>query len=445
MPHAAGQPPAAPSPPPSLSPPSPASPASPASPPKPRLLSLDVFRGLTIAAMLVVNNPGTWAAVYPPLRHAAWDGCTPTDLIFPFFLWIVGVAMAFSFAAPLADPARRTTAFYLGIARRAALLIGLGLFLAFFGLWSLDTLRLPGVLQRIGICFALASLVVLFIPRPAQYALVALTLLGTFALHVLVPVPWPASAGGTVTGDLGENLNLARFIDQQLLPAAHLYRNGAGTEPEGLLGTACATATVMLGFWVGCAIRTAVTSSIISPAASLAALLPRLLALGAALTAAGWLWAGAPSPLNWFTSVPSPRPLWLCPLNKPLWSASYTLFTAGLATISLVALLWLLEVRRSTSPLPAFLRPALWLGTNAIAAYVLAGILARLFTRIITWPAPLPDAPARTTSLWAWLSQNLTQALLPGPAGSLLQSLLLVGSVTVVMWYFHHRRWFLKV
>ncbi|MBX5495748.1 MAG: DUF1624 domain-containing protein, partial [Bryobacteraceae bacterium] len=156
--------------------------------PSPRLTSLDAFRGATIAAMLLVNNAGDWNHVYPPLLHAKWHGWTPTDLVFPFFLWIVGVSMTFSFARRMARGDGRR-AILLHVLRRSALIFAVGLFLNAFPAFDFEHLRIPGVLQRIALCYLAAGAIVLYTDIKGQIGAAIALLAGYWALMTLVPVP----------------------------------------------------------------------------------------------------------------------------------------------------------------------------------------------------------------------------------------------------------------
>ena len=212
-----------------------------------RLRSLDAFRGATIAGMILVNNPGSWAHVYPPLLHAPWHGWTPTDLIFPFFLFIVGVAIPFSLGRRVEAGAERGRLF-LRVLRRSAILIGLGLFLAAWPFLDLGSLRLPGVLQRIGVVYLVAGAAFLWLGRRGLAALTAGCLVGFAAVMRFVPAP------GGVAGDLEPGTNIAAFLDRVLLPGT-LYQ---GTwDPEGVLSTVPAIATAFLGIFCGQWLRSA--------------------------------------------------------------------------------------------------------------------------------------------------------------------------------------------
>src|SRR5262245_19711357 len=214
-----------------------------------RLTSLDVFRGVTIIAMIIVNSPGDFSHTYPPLRHATWDGITPTDLVFPFFLFIVGVALAAALRPYWADapdggrlPDR---ALYIRLARRTALLILLGLLVNGFPTFDIATWRIPGVLQRIATCFVLAALIVLHVPRRWQWGIGAAILGGYAAVLRFVGAP------GVVPGQLEPTANLARWVDLAVFPPEHLFVFEP-TEPEGLLSTPGSVVCVLFGWRVGC-------------------------------------------------------------------------------------------------------------------------------------------------------------------------------------------------
>src|SRR5262249_2928801 len=252
--------------------------------------------------MVLVNNPGTWRAVYAPLRHADWHGWTPTDLVFPFFLFIVGVAI------PLALGRRRAAGAPRGrlavrILRRAAVIFALGLLLHAIPSFELSTLRIPGVLQRIAVCYLAAALVYLVTGWRGQGALAAVLLVGYWAALVLVPVP-----GGSA-GDLGKEGNLAAWLDRALL-GPHIWRVARVYDPEGILSTVPALATTLFG---------------VLPGTFLASGRP------AARTARGLLVAGVAGiaiGLAWGRSLP---------INKSLWTSSYAVFTAGAALLVLAA------------------------------------------------------------------------------------------------------------
>src|SRR5882672_5690255 len=212
----------------------------------PRLQSLDAFRGLTVAGMLLVNNPGSWEHIYPPLEHAAWNGWTPTDVVFPFFLFIVGVAIPYSLGRRLEQGEGRG-ALVRRVAFRALLIILLGLFLNAVPRFDWATLRLPGVLQRIGLVYLLAGTAYLLVSPRLLVLKVVSTLLVYWALMLLVPVP------GVGAGSLTPDSNLAQYIDSHLF-GTHMWREH--WDPEGLLSTLPAVASCLIGILAGTWLRT---------------------------------------------------------------------------------------------------------------------------------------------------------------------------------------------
>jgi predicted acyltransferase len=308
-----------------------------------RLVSLDVFRGATVAAMVLVNNPGTWRAVYPPLRHADWHGWTPTDLIFPFFLFIVGVAIPFAIGRRLeaGEPRGRIV---LRILRRSAVIFALGLVLHAVSNPDLATIRIPGVLQRIAVCYLSAALLFVTTGWRMQAGVAGAALLGYWVALTLIPVP------GFGAGELGKEGNLAAWLDRAVL-GAHIWRIGRVYDPEGMLSTVPAIATTLLGVLTGHWLRGSRAPAVTARGLSLA---------GAGGIAIGLLWDR-----------------WL-PLNKSLWTSSYTVFTAGAALLVLAACYWLIEIRRSRW----WTMPFVVLGVNALAAFFLSTLLAILLVRI---------------------------------------------------------------
>ncbi len=371
-----------------------------------RLLSLDVFRGITIAGMLLVNNPGSWSAVYDPLAHAEWTGWTPTDLIFPFFLFIVGVAMTFSFPGQLARGTSRGRAMARA-AKRGAVLFALGLVLASFPWYDLDPahLRIPGVLQRIGVCFVLASAVVLFLSERAQAVVAALLLVGYWAAMSWIPVP--GHGAGRVTSKDG---NLAAWVDRAVLGTDHLWKSARTWDPEGLLSTLPAVATVLLGAFAGRWLRSA------RPAAERTAVLLLAGNVGMALGAA-W---GA-----------------VFPVSKNLWTSSYVLLTGGMAAVFLAACYWVVDVRGRRG----WARPFVWFGTNSIAAFFLSGLFARVLTLVRVGTTP----DGRTVTLKGWIHEAAFASWLPAHAASLAFALCFVALWAGLMWLPYRRGIFLKV
>jgi predicted acyltransferase len=313
-----------------------------------RLLSLDLFRGVTIAAMILVNNPGDGPSAYWPLHHAVWNGWTPTDLIFPFFLFIVGVAMAFSFRSRLDRGAARAR-LLKHVLWRGLLLFAIGMFLnGFPNHYSLTTLRIYGVLQRIAVCYVITAALELWTGWRAQIALAIACLAGDWILMRYVPVP----GFGIPTHDiplLDPDRNIVAWLDRKLL-MGHLYE---GTrDPEGLLSNIPAVATCLLGLLTGKWMNTAHS--------------PRL---KASAMVAGGVFA---------VVVGRTMHLWF-PINKKLWTSSFVIFTAGLALIFLAAFYWASDVKQHRG---WWTRPILVFGTNAIAAYFFSEALSAALSSI---------------------------------------------------------------
>ena len=333
-----------------------------------RLLSLDVFRGATIAAMLVVNNPGTWGAVYPPLLHAEWHGWTPTDLIFPFFLFIVGVTTHLSLTA---RRARGDTDAVLvrQILRRGGLIFFWGFVLSAFPFFStgqlagipdptildrvayrFEHLRFLGVLQRIGIAYVVAALLTFRATLKQQVAILAVLLYGYWFAMTLIPVP------GHGVGVLLLNShsdNLAAHLDRWILGLDHVWSGSRVFDPEGPLSTIPAVGTAMLGVLAG---------RWIGGGKPLGERIEGLFAAGFFATLLGLAWG------------------WSFPINKSLWSSSYALFTAGAGAAALAACIWIIDRQRVTwwtTPLKVF-------GVNPLVAFVGSGLLARLIYSLLT-------------------------------------------------------------
>lgn len=370
-----------------------------------RLLSLDVFRGLTIAGMILVNNPGTWSALYWPLAHADWHGWTPTDLIFPFFLFAVGVSIALALAPRLERDGPRGR-LLLRIVSRSAILFALGLFLAGFPSFDVATIRIPGVLQRIAVCYLIAAL--LFVATWSRHQTVVTAavfvslLFGYWALMILVPVP------GFGAGDLGKEGNLAAYIDRAVL-GPHIWRAAKVYDPEGILSTLPAIATTLAGVLTGQWLRASPPP--VTKVAGMAG-------AGVVAVVLGLVWG------RWF------------PINKALWTSSYVVFTAGAALLIVAACYWLVEIRRWrrwATPLVVF-------GTNAIAAFVLSTFVARLF--IVVKVAARDGAPI---SLHRWIYTHVFAPWASPTNASLLFALAYVLIWLAVMGVLYRRRVFIRV
>jgi len=303
-----------------------------------RLVSLDVFRGITIAGMILVNNAGDWSHVYAPLQHAEWHGWTPTDLIFPFFLFIVGVAMTFSFSNRLAHGVTEKQLF-LHVVKRSLIIFSLGILLNGFPYYNLSTLRYAGVLQRIALCYFFASIVFLKTGIKGQAITAVVLALLYWALMKSVPVP------GYGAGVLEEKGNLASYIDNTLMHG-HTWR--PTSDPEGILSTMTAISTTLFGVLTGHWLRS--TRNNMEKVAGLFVMGNVGLVLGIIVN-------------NWF------------PINKNLWSTSYVFFTAGMALQFLGMCYWLIDIKQYKR---GWTTPFLIYGMNAIAVYVLSSLVAKL-------------------------------------------------------------------
>lgn len=374
-----------------------------------RLLSLDVFRGATIAGMMLVNNPGDWAHIYPPFEHAPWNGWTYTDTIFPFFLWIVGVAMTFSFAKRVergADIQRLS----LHVLQRAAVIIGIGLFLSGFpfGLlfghhFSFSTMRFPGVLQRIGICYLIVALIALRTSWKQQAWITLGFLLVYWIAMFVIPVPGYGAGVLTPTG------NLCWYIDSNLL-AGHTWSGAPvpGFDPEGMFSTLPAIATTLFGVLTGHLLR--------SPRSKEDKAILMFVA-GDILLLAGLIMD------NWL------------PINKNLWTSSYSVFMAGLAMNVLGALYWVIDCQGYS----AWSKPFSIYGLNAITMFFLAGLFGRLSVLI-----KFTDAGGAIITLKGWYYQHLFVPLGGPMITSFLHSMAWVIGLYLIAWLMYKKNWVIK-
>jgi len=343
-----------------------------------RLQSLDVFRGATVAGMLLVNDPGTWSAIYAPLRHAEWNGWTPTDLVFPFFLFIVGITTQLSLGARRArgdsESAIRTQ-----ILRRAGLIFLFGLLLNGFPYFTwgavpgnpdpsfldrvVDRLhhwRIMGVLQRIALAYCLAALIAVRTTLRGQVVAVAALLLGYWIVMTVLPVPGTGGTPGALLLNT-PSATMAAWWDRAFLDWSrwglgnHLWVGSRTWDPEGILSTAGAVATALLGNLAG---------RWIGQPRPLAERLSALFACGALTMMAGSMWH------------------WVFPINKSLWTGSYVLFTGGMAAIALATIMWIVDGQGARG----WVRPFVVYGVNPMVAFVGSGLMARLIYSIIKVP-----------------------------------------------------------
>ncbi len=347
-----------------------------------RLMSLDVFRGMTVAFMIIVNTPGTWSHVYAPLRHASWHGCTPTDLVFPSFLFISGVAMFYSlrkYNFAFSGPS------FVRIIRRVLLIFAAGLFLNIFPLFARDysTLRIMGVLQRIALAWGLGAVIVLLVRRNYIWIAASVILFGYWALMYFMGGADPYSLEG----------NYARSVDIALLGEKHLYKGfGMPFDPEGLLSTLPATATVLLGFMAGGLIGSS-GKSWKTPG--------WLTFTGILLIGAGLLWG------QYF------------PINKPLWTSSYVLYAGGIGMV-ILALLFIIIDMWNLKGWTGFFNT---FGTNALFTYLLAGI----------WTKTMLNIKIGDSSLYKWIFNNICSPLFEEQK---LASLLFAIIQVLIVWAF---------
>lgn len=306
---------------------------------KQRYLAVDVMRGITLIAMIIVNDPGSWEHVFPPLLHAEWNGLTPTDYVYPFFLFIVGVSIALAYQ-PKLDNGEAKKGMVSKIFIRALKIFALGIFLWLFPSFDFTDIRWAGVLQRIALVFLGSALLFLYTDHKFHLRFAAVALVGYWILMAYVPVP------GIGFPDLGgPEKNWAHYIDKMLLPGRMWQKTW---DPEGILSTLPAIVTGVFGLIAG---------HIILHQQEIKQKLLSLFYMGFILIALGDLWQ------------------WFFPINKNIWSSSYTCLMGGFATLFLASLIYLIDFKGNTK----WIFPARVFGTNAITAYVLSGVLTVIF------------------------------------------------------------------
>ncbi|HEX8377215.1 MAG TPA: DUF5009 domain-containing protein [Pedobacter sp.] len=377
--------------------------------PNTRLLSLDVFRGLTVAAMILVNNPGDWGNIYAPLKHAEWHGCTPTDLIFPFFLFIVGVSIAFSLGTKkkMGVPDK---AVVISIIKRSAVLFLLGIILASIPdifvdpVQTFSTLRIPGVLQRIALVFLVCAILFYKTGVKTQVILFAFILIIYWVLLTLVPVP------GGIAPNLEKTTNLGAWLDRTLLTENHLWKFSKTWDPEGILSTLPAIASGISGVLTGVWAR---RKDIRADRKVYIMLIAGIISVISGL----------------FFDV-------YFPMNKALWTSSYVLFTSGLALIVLTILYWIIDVRQ----VRGFTKPFVVYGVNAITVFFLSSIMAKLFNFI-----KVSNTDGAEVSLKTWLFQSFFVPNFSPLNASLAWALCFVFFWLAILWLMYNRKIFIKV
>ena len=359
-----------------------------------RLTSLDAMRGFTIAAMILVNNPGSWDHVYGPLEHAPWHGLTPTDLIFPFFLFIVGVSIVLAYTKLLEKGVSKKE-LYKKIVIRALKIFAVGIVLSLLPYFNFSELRVAGVLQRISIVFLACSFIFLNTSVKTQIWIGVITLIGYWLAMTLIPTP------GTGKVMLEPGVNLAAWIDSILLPG----RKWQGTwDPEGILSTFPSIVNGIIGMLAGQLIvgkRTPQEKVIL------------LMISGFALVTVGYAWH------------------LVFPVNKNLWTSSFVLVTTGLASLVLGASYYIVDIRNYTSGT----KIGIVFGANAIAAYVLADVLSYIFYVI----------PFGHASLNEHFMTVLTGAGLAPKLVSMLYAILFVGANFIPAYILYKKKIFIKL
>jgi predicted acyltransferase len=359
-----------------------------------RVQSIDVLRGVTIVAMILVNTPGTWGHVYGPLLHADWHGYTPTDLIFPFFLFIVGASIAFAY-----NKKTPNTSTYKKIGIRSLKLVGLGLFLSLFlpyfpFIKEVSTARFPGVLQRIGIVFFFTAILSVNFNWKVLLGIVIAILIGYWVLLGFILLP----DGSLPTFDRAPN-NWANYIDVTLLPN-HIYK--ADYDPEGLLSTLPSIATALIGVLIG---KVVLFQNYMKTFA--------LFFLGALMIGLGYIWN------TWF------------PFNKAIWSSSFALVTSGWATVFLSVLYYIIDVKKKS--IGTIFK---YVGSNAIVIYFASSFLSKTFYL----------TSVGETSIHGWLYNTFfTSIISVDKLASLCYALAVVGFYLLVGYILYRKKIFIKV
>lgn len=373
-----------------------------------RLLSLDVFRGLTVAAMILVNNPGSWTHIYTPLKHAEWHGCTPTDLIFPFFLFIVGVSISYALGSKKGYMSH--SKLIMTALKRALILFGLGLFLNLFPkvftepMEAFQTVRIPGVLQRIAVVFFITAVIFIKTNPKTQLRLLIGILIAYWAMMTLIPVP------GVGYANLEKETNLGAWLDRSLLTEAHLWRSAKTWDPEGILSTLPAIGTGLFGVLVGTWLKRKDREESVK--------ISWMFSIGILTVILGLIWD-------------------LCfPINKALWTSSFVLYAGGLATIGLALCYWLIDVqgyKKGTKPFVVY-------GVNAITVFFLSGLIPRILTMI---KVNMPDGS--TVNSREWMYETFFSPYFSPINASLAGAVTFILIWLGVLWIMYNKKIIIKV
>lgn len=375
-----------------------------------RLLSLDFFRGLTVAAMILVNNPGSWGHIYAPLEHAEWNGCTPTDLVFPFFLFIVGVSIAYAMSSKKEDPSQHRQTIIKAL-RRGITLFALGFILAYFPrnfkdfdfIEALKTVRIPGVLQRIGVVFFISSVLFLKLSTKNLFRTFIGILMTYWFLMSFIPVPDVGYA------NLEKETNLGAWLDRTILSEAHLWKSAKTWDPEGILSTLPAIATALFGILVGVYLK--------KKDIPVATKMAWLFSTGLAAIALGLLWD-----LQF-------------PINKALWTSSYVLYTGGLATLVLTLSYWIIDANNYKW----FTTPFVVYGVNAITVFFVSGLLPRLLNMI-----KVQEGEEKVGAL-TWFNKTMFVPYFDPINASLAYAIFVVLFFYVILWVMYKKNVIIKV
>jgi len=357
----------------------------------------------------LVNNPGSWAHIYAPLEHAEWNGCTPTDLVFPFFLFIVGVSIAYAMGSRKLDPASHNKTIVKAL-KRALILFGLGLFLSLFPkvftepAEAFQHVRIPGVLQRIAVVFFISSVIFLKTSEKNIFRLFIVLLAVYWALMTFVPVP------GIGYANLEKETNLGSWIDRGVLGEAHLWKSAKTWDPEGILGTIPAVATGLFGILVGVYLKRKDLDA--------ATKMAWLFSAGFAAIALGWVWG-----LQF-------------PINKSLWTSSFVPFTGGLATVVLSLSYWIIDVNNYSR----FTKPFVVYGVNAITVFFLSGLIPRILNMI---KVTQPDGSE--TGAQNWLYESFFMPYFSPVNASLAWAVTFVLFWLAILWLMYSRKIIIKV
>ncbi|MEW6060418.1 MAG: DUF5009 domain-containing protein [Bacteroidota bacterium] len=378
-----------------------------------RLVSLDAFRGFTIAGMILVNNPGSWSHIYPQLAHAEWHGWTFTDWIFPFFLWIVGVAMTFSFDVRKSRGDSKEK-LLRNVLRRSVIIFALGLFLAGFPfglLWnhhfSWETIRIPGVLQRIAICYFAASLVYLYTSMRGQIIAIGALFVSYWLMMFYIPVPEIGA------GLFEKGKNFAAYIDSLILNG-HMWSVSKTWDPEGIISTIPAIATTLFGAITGDYLRTSEHSKTEKSA--------WMFVFGA-----GFLLLGA------FLDM------WM-PINKSLWTVSYSIFMNGWALCIFSIFYFLIDAKG----IKKWAYPFVVYGMNAIFIFVLSGVVGRAMG-LWKFTVQLNDGSTADLPLKTIIMQNIFEPYFSPLNASLMHAVVWIVAMYVIVWIMYKKKWFVKV